>query len=232
MTTAINLGLVVIILLMTYIGWQRNLYECAILVGQVFFAPFVALGLSTPLTEMLEASFPAPTPYIRAAATFVMWVLVLVIVDKTARSGLKRRETEKMKFHETLSIPGRLGAGLASGFLIAGFLALTAVMIPQVEGRFVETDSRVVMGLPGKTTALYASLNGAGPEERKEFLKQMRAPAGKQWAGNDRAKLRQLADYYDAHLGLQIEVSPSPGGEQPEPPARQPRPRDEAVRQK
>ena len=210
MTAAINLGLVLVILIMIYTGWQMNLYECAILVGRAFFAPLLALGLSTPLTTALEGSFPLPTPYIRAAATFGIWALVLLIVDRAARSGLKRRDTEKMRFHELLSIPGRLASGLAAGFLIAGFLALSAVMMPRVEGLFVDSNSRVVMGLPGKTTALYASLTGS--PDGKELLKQLRVPAGRQWAGNNRQKMQKLIRYYNSKLDIQVQLR-TPAGE-------------------
>jgi len=212
MTAGVNLGLVLIIAMVTYIGWCRNLYGCAILVGQAFFAPFVALGVSTPLTEMLKASFPVPAPYIRAIATFMVWAVVLGIVDTTARSGLKRRKTEKMRFHETLSIPGRLGASLAAGFLIAGFLALIAVMVPRVEGSFVNSGSQVVMELPAQTTAVYGSLNGIAPEKRNAFLKQLRVPAAREWAGNDTARRRKVRQYYESKLNIQIERRSLPAG--------------------
>ncbi len=205
MTAGVNLGLVLIIAMVTYVGWRRNLYGGAILMGQGFFAGFAALIVSTPLTEMLKASFPVPVPYIRALATFMVWAVVLGVVDTAARSGLKRRETEKMKFHETVSIPGRLGVGLAAGFLIAGFLATIAVMVPRVEGSFVSSDSRVVMELPAKITALYGSINGVAPEKRKQFLKQIRVPAARIWAGNDTARRRKLRKYYEDKLGLHIE---------------------------
>lgn len=210
LTAAINLGLVLVILVMIYTGWQMNLYESAILVGRAFFAPLLALGLVSPLTAALEGSFPVPAPYVRAAAAFGVWAIVLIIVDRAARSGLKRRETEKMKFHELLSIPGRLGAGLASGFLIAGFLSLSLVMMPRAEGLFISDGSRVVMGLPHKTAAFYTSLNGSA--DGKELLKKLRVPAGRQWAGNDRQKMQKLVRYYNSRLNIQVQYRAPAGG--------------------
>ncbi len=206
MTTAIKLGLVGIILIMVYSAWQANLFECAVLVGRSFFALLLAFAACEPLTRMLDKSFQIPTPYLRLSAAFFAWIVTIMFVDRASRSGMKRREAEKMKSHATLSLPGRVAAGAATGFFIAGFLSIIVVMVPRVEGKFVQSNSSVVFGLPSKSAAVYAALDGKNDQGSAEVLQELRVPAGRKCAGKDPEKARKLREYYRTHLGLNVRV--------------------------
>ena len=222
MTTAINLSLAAIILIGVYSAWQLNLFENAVLLGRCFFAFYLAVGLSEPLVETFQRSFDVPVTYLRAIVSFTVWFLVFVGIERIAQSVVGK-DMRKMRFHGFLAIPGKLVTGLASGFLVAGFLSLNMLMVPAIEGAFIQSEARVTADLPGRAAGLYSAFNtsfgGNGPT-RKALLKRVRVPAGKEWArtsggsvsggrqGNSSGTIAtRLERFYNQQRGLDVDLS-------------------------
>ena len=193
-TVVVNLALIATVIVCVHIAWRANLFECALLLGRSFFAFFVALGLSGPVADLLQESFPLPLPYLEAVVCFVLWAAVFVAVQRLANSAAGGI-TKEMIFHGPLALPGKVVSGLVSGFLVSALFSVVLVMIPAIEGAYVEADSQVIGGLHKKAASLYAAVDVAfGSEETTAagILRRTQVRAGVWWAKSALRKDRSL----------------------------------------
>ena len=184
MVIVVNLALIATVIVCVYVAWHANLFECALLLGRSFFAFFMALGLSEPVTDLLQKSFPLPLPYLEGAVCFVLWAAVFIVVQrlvKSAAGGI----IKDMKFHGLFALSGKVVCGLASGFLVSALFSVVLVMLPAVEGAYVKADTQVIGGLHGKAAALYTAVDAAfGSKETTAagILRRTQVRAGVWWA--------------------------------------------------
>jgi len=184
MVIVVNLALVATVAVCICVAWHANLFECALLLGRSFFAFFVALGLSEPVTELLQESFPLPQPYLEASVCFVLWAAVFIAVHRLA-SKAAGGTIKDMKFHALFAVPGKVACGLVSGFLVGALFSVVLVMIPAVEGAYVKAETQVIGELPRKAAALYTAVDVAfGSKETTvaRILNRTQVRAAVYWA--------------------------------------------------
>jgi len=193
-TILINIALIGAIAVSLYVAWHVGLFECALWLGRSFFSFFIALGLSQPAADLLSSSFRIPAPYLEAAVGFVIWLAVFIVVERIAR-GLIKEKLSSMRFNQLLAVPARLAIGLGSGILVSGFLSLTLIMLPEVEGAYINAGAHVVGGLHRKAARLYGAIDEAFSSRRgtaEELLRHTQVRAGLSWARSQVGELKEL----------------------------------------
>ena len=140
----INVALLGVIGLCIFETLQRNLYECALFLGRTAFAFLLAMALFEPGAARFADTFDIALPYAKAAVFFLAWVLVIWGFEPFALEILKDTG-RKMRFkHER---EGQVCVGLISGFLVSCALCVNLVMLPPIEGIYLQNNSQPVLRL-------------------------------------------------------------------------------------
>ena len=184
MPILLNAALLLAIAACVYVAWRRNLFECALLLGQSLFSLLVAVGLSAPVAAFICKSFKAPLPYAGAIACFLLWIGVFAGVGYTARTMLGDT-ISAMRFDDRLAFPGKVVAGLLAGYFLSSLLSLVMVTIPVIEGAYLRSDAQVVGRLHERAAAIYtlvATPRGSRESTEDRILKRTQVRAGVWWA--------------------------------------------------
>jgi len=184
------------------VAYFKNLYECAVLLGQMLFAFFCALSFSAPLGELLKESFNLEASYREGIGFFAIW-LVIVLGFPAATRAILRQRGEKLRFAEgALDLPGRIGAGVFAGFMVAGALAVGLLTFPPVAGSFFAAAEKpgnnrqlpVFMHVDRKALAAYVAVTAAFSSEAENvdgLVTRTQERAVLDWAEARLAQYRQ-----------------------------------------
>jgi hypothetical protein len=172
------------IVLGVYMAYRRNLFEIGLLVGRSFFGLILALALFGPVRGYAASLVDFPLAYGNAASYFCIWFAVMLGFDTVVVRMLKVK-SEKMKFQ--YQTPGILVGGALVGLLMSMGLTAGGVLVPEIEGGFMEAEADPAARLPTRAESLYSAATLTSPGT----LSNARMEAGHHWAS------RQIQKYIE-----------------------------------
>jgi len=174
-----------------YVAYYRTLLESTVMLGRCFFGLLLAMALFGPVSAIFVDFFGWPQAYANAAAFFAIWAAVMILFGPIAMHYLKE-DGRKMKFlYDDLS---RLLVGLVAGALVAFALSASLVMLPEVEGGYLKSDTHPVAGLDRKAALVY-SIFTITPHDA---LAPAQMEAGGTWTKQAVERMLQAGEVFEA----------------------------------
>lgn len=152
MRVLVNLAIMGLFPLFLYKGYNRNLFQSAVLLGRCFFAFIVSMGFFAELADVFRLIPGLVDVYAGPAAFVVLWVGVWLFFEKGLRSILKNLP-ERIEF--SYDKPGKIGLGLACAFFTASALGAMVTMIPFVEGMYFLEDASPALDIQRRGQKVY-----------------------------------------------------------------------------
>lgn len=175
------------IVLGIYMAYRRNLFGIGLLLGRCFFAMVLAMALFGPVRSYAGSLVDFPRPYGNATAYFCIWFGLMLGFDAAVTRILKVK-AEKMKFQ--YQTPGILVGGVLVGLLMSMGLAAGGVLLPEIEGGFMEVEGNPAARLPQRGESLYSAATLTSPGT----LSNARMEAGYCWTRHQVRKCMEQGD--------------------------------------
>lgn len=197
----VNILVMLVFFICLYVANTRNLFQCALLLGQTFFSFLLAVTLAPVVAKALEGSFAFSPASIRGVVCCAIWLVVLLSFEPVARNIL-RESGRQMNFHQSWVTPGRLVLGFVSSFFVAGAFSLSMVMLPVVEGSYIEDgkNAHVLLSVHEKAAGIYVAIECLIGTDRtvEDFLRETQVQAGIEAVKNIMKQKQENNENYSA----------------------------------